>query len=843
MDGWSNRKAAFKPKPDDLQSCMDAVLKECPTYMKTVPFSLTIADPLQSGCPLIGCSSAFLTLSGYSEKEIIGKNCRFLIDPVPDDLVNKDMRSLVRSYIETVRHGKQFSLPENMKQIWMPTSLGLIRRVGSFWSGVDLKLDDGGLFCFQTNARKQGSLFRNMFFLHSLELFGAPYIIGMQAHIPDPKVAENLWGLLPGNARLYRTYSEVATQDMQVLREACQSLLRNLAYLEGALLQMVPLAVKSLLPSDSWWKAGDVCKPAPFCCRMTSPGPISTTTSIPVLKSPGKLPVPESIMEAESLAILRFEQISQHSASAGLPCTALRACLEDVRTDWDAVHAILQNILKPEYTVEAYTKHLLQAFPELVVQLFEWRLFNVRQISSHGSTSGRSGEDEYQRTMATFFAIFWIVRSDVDGKDGFCFGVDAHGKARTFEEAGAAKLSAMDKRVAFRDKMQWSFMQLLFGDAGVLHLKGGRVEVDTPRLAALLCFTAFHDLMKVEHFLPQVAKGEYHGFKEGEKIQDHDVALAYIMDNYPELLPSFRSLSPEQRASIQFMQCKIAFNHGWFVQGEAPPGAVFSTFRNVLCDAQRSGKQVNTQEIALYFVHWLTDLAGAEGTPNLGCEKFVIKFPMPVLMSFLRSFEFVEKLAAQSETDVMETYLRFRWSEQKPPRGPAPQGPSAVALMRLFCMAQGNAGAILDAFEQLGCADRELLSTEMSRTGCRGQTYTSTGANTDRKKAAGGPAILVYYGPALLQDLRGDVPVSRLALLAEVYRCARALWPLREDQVAKNVTVRIDAIKAISLTEIKATAEPYSMWLVVRENDNEATVQMALRSAELKSAERMRLPH
>eukprot|EP00971_Amphidinium_carterae_P143874 2850974-Amphidinium_carterae.2 len=101
-------------------------------------------------------------------------------------------------------------------------------------SGVDLKLDDGGLVCFQTNATKQGSLFRNMFAELGLrlELFGAPYIIGMQAHIPDPKVAENLWGLLPGNARLYRKYPEVATQDMHVLREACQSLLRNLAYLE-----------------------------------------------------------------------------------------------------------------------------------------------------------------------------------------------------------------------------------------------------------------------------------------------------------------------------------------------------------------------------------------------------------------------------------------------------------------------------------------------------------------------------------------------------------------------------------------------------------------------------------
>ena len=33
----------------------------------------------------------------------------------------------------------------------------------------------------------------------------------------------------------------------------------------------------------------------------------------------------------------------------------------------------------------------------------------------------------------------------------------------------------------------------------------------------------------------------------GDRILDHDVALAYVLDRQPDLLPSFRALYPLQR--------------------------------------------------------------------------------------------------------------------------------------------------------------------------------------------------------------------------------------------------------------------------------------------------------
>ncbi len=40
--------------------------------------SLTIADYTRDDCPLVGVNDAFLKLSGYPAKEVVGLNCRFL---------------------------------------------------------------------------------------------------------------------------------------------------------------------------------------------------------------------------------------------------------------------------------------------------------------------------------------------------------------------------------------------------------------------------------------------------------------------------------------------------------------------------------------------------------------------------------------------------------------------------------------------------------------------------------------------------------------------------------------------------------------------------------------------
>ena len=57
-------------------------------------------------------------------------------------------------------------------------------------------------------------------------------------------------------------------------------------------------------------------------------------------------------------------------------------------------------------------------------------------------------------------------------------------------------------------------------------------------------------------------------------------------------------------------------------------------------------------------------------------------------------------------------------------------------------------------------------------TGIEGQSYRSC-------IAYGGPALFVYYGPALLQSCgTPDEMTAALSILASVYRAGRCLWPL-----------------------------------------------------------------
>ncbi|CAE7411965.1 unnamed protein product [Symbiodinium natans] len=123
----------------------------------------------------------------------------------------------------------------------------------------------------------------------------------------------------------------------------------------------------------------------------------------------------------------------------------------------------------------------------------------------------------------------------------------------------------------------------------------------------------------------------------------------------------------------------------------APPGAIFTKFRQAISADRRL--HAGAPDVALYFVHWLTDLAGAEPTPLGGCEKFVIKFPLHVLNSFLQSFKFIEGIASQTETQVMEKYLKYRWADHVPSLGDAPQGAAPCAAGSFGCF---------DSWEMLG---------------------------------------------------------------------------------------------------------------------------------------------
>jgi len=426
------------------------------------------------------------------------------------------------------------------------------------------------------------------------------------------------------------------------------------------------------------------------CLGKTADGPKPSASKA----EKQRLPVPDALPPSQGL-----------SESKPL----LERVMKGASTNWSRAKRAATLIRDPNYSIKDFFEDVSAAFPEL-------RLY---VSGGEQTSSGRGTDDEYQRTMGALFCIYWMMRLHLDGTKAFCFGLNADWVLR-HETEDAEKLEDFQKRNTFYDQTDWDKIEELFVHAGLLCQKGpGKHDAD--RTLAMLVLMAIHDIMKVTELLPTVEKkpGNFRGYKIGETIGDHDMALSYVLEHHPAWLPSFSGLPKPQQHSVKFTHSKLDYNMGWLVQAEAPPGALFSAFKKVV----KSG-QAKPEDIAFYFVHWFADLAGAEPHPMEGCEKFVLKFPQKVLKQFLDSLSIVQTLGTdQSETDVYEKYLAWRWGCHSPKLGPVPTGEGAVALMRLVIMAQGDSQEVIDRFHQLPAEDKTVLAQELAITGCKGQRY------------------------------------------------------------------------------------------------------------------------
>jgi len=135
--------------------------------LKELRFSVTVADPSLEDSPLVACSAGFSDLTGYHLNEIVGRNCRFLLNGVPHTYINEETRFHCREMCNDIRSGKEYNSVKPV--VCEPQYV----------------LPPGELICTQVNATKSGRLFRNMFFLKAVWLDDTPFILGLQAGIPE----------------------------------------------------------------------------------------------------------------------------------------------------------------------------------------------------------------------------------------------------------------------------------------------------------------------------------------------------------------------------------------------------------------------------------------------------------------------------------------------------------------------------------------------------------------------------------------------------------------------------------------------------------------------------------
>jgi len=164
---WSQATAAR------LQEAVDRIFGTPATSLLGLEFSFSIADPFLPDCPLIGCSIGFTKLCGYDLPQIVGHNCRFLIDSVPDDRIDVNMR----------KHTKEFCKAVCEEQPWMPPA-------DYAYAPKGRPTDE--LVSMQTNRRKDGTLFNNLFYMKVFELSSElgeekPYIVALQTELAQGK--------------------------------------------------------------------------------------------------------------------------------------------------------------------------------------------------------------------------------------------------------------------------------------------------------------------------------------------------------------------------------------------------------------------------------------------------------------------------------------------------------------------------------------------------------------------------------------------------------------------------------------------------------------------------------
>mmetsp|Transcript_54171 Transcript_54171/g.155652 ORF Transcript_54171/g.155652 Transcript_54171/m.155652 type:complete len:797 (+) Transcript_54171:83-2473(+) len=112
-----------------------------------------LVDALVVDGPIVGVSRGFLELTGYRREEVLGANCRMMLQGVPDVAISRSARKNIRDYC-------------SMCQV------------------AGLK-DISEAHSMQPNSRADGSIFMNLFMLGVCMVRRHPYILSVSLHLTE----------------------------------------------------------------------------------------------------------------------------------------------------------------------------------------------------------------------------------------------------------------------------------------------------------------------------------------------------------------------------------------------------------------------------------------------------------------------------------------------------------------------------------------------------------------------------------------------------------------------------------------------------------------------------------
>ena len=234
---------------------------------------------------------------------------------------------------------------------------------------------------------------------------------------------------------------------------------------------------------------------------------------------------------------------------------------------------------------------------------------------------------------------------------------------------------------------------------------------------AMITLLAINDLGKVNSI------NDFIESREG-KQPDHDAVLSKVLEKYSHLSPTFERLS-SQYQDIILKGLKANFNIGQFIQGENIPVSL----ENV--------KYLDSQARNFYMLYSLYDTAGAVGQFVQNGSAVMTKQNFQV---FKIAVDIIPRARhAESSEQIYAKFLRKRVEQLGLPF----KNDQDYAIARLVCMMQvmpSEATIVADTFDKLPQKIKTFLQTELVKKGTND-----------------GKAILLYYAPAFLRNMRKAV--------------------------------------------------------------------------------------
>ena len=211
--------------------------------------------------------------------------------------------------------------------------------------------------------------------------------------------------------------------------------------------------------------------------------------------------------------------------------------------------------------------------------------------------------------------------------------------------------------------------------------------------------------------------------REG-KQPDHDAVLSKVLEKYSHLSPSFERLS-SQYQNIILKGLKSNFNIGQFIQGENIPVSL------------EKAKYLDSQARNFYMLYSLYDIAGASG-------QFVQNGSAVMTEQNFQVFKIAVDIIQRAKHDEASEQIYAKFLRKRVEQLGLPfKNDQDYAVARLVCMMQvtpSEAKIVADTFDKLPQKIKTFLQTELVKKGTND-----------------GKAILLYYAPAFLRNIRKAV--------------------------------------------------------------------------------------